>query len=748
MVIYAIALFSLAKCFIFLLHTNKKDLKKITKGNLVKFMQKDVLQIIKEEKARQKMTLFELSQKSGIARGTLNKIMAGDGKNLKAHHLQQLAEALNLPMAVFVNEQTLDTAVDEEFLGFVKVSASTCLQKVGDIDFNVAQIKERLVKLSTDGVKLALFGEMNISCYTIGDLVYQQSLLNGVKKGIAELVEFSKGLDMLFVVGAPLEFNLLYNCAVVIFKGRVLGIIPKSYLPEYNEFGDKRLFAPAPEKVVFVDFLGQKVPFGADILFKNTAVHNFVMAVEICEDIWVATPPSSRHATNGATIVCNLSASNERVGKPEYRRELVTSQSSRTHTAYIYANVAETESTTHLIFAGHNIISEGGKLVAETPLFTTTDAVFDIDLQLIATERHKRANYVFPQYDYVVVDFDMPVQNPEKLDRVYKKLPFVPAPEKFDSRCEFVLDMQSHALATRMNHIGTKTMVVGVSGGSDSTLALIVANRTAKLVDGNVVSVVMPGFGSTDRTQKNAIALAKELSDIVLEIDIKKTTESHLKDINHSDRTDTTFENAQARIRTLTLFDVANKYNGLVLGTGDLSELALGFCTYNGDHMSNYAVNSSVPKTLVFELIRYYKDNCRNKSLAVVLEDILETPVSPELLEGDGKNLVQITENIIGPYVLHDFFMFHTVKNNFSAGKILYLANQTFGDEYTLDEIYKWQKLFIKKFFANQFKRNCMPDGPTVGAVNLSDFSFASDANANNWLADLETMFDKLSTNK
>lgn len=632
--------------------------------------------------------------------------------------------------------------------GFVRAGAYTPEIKVADVDFNVSAIKTGIDSANEKGVELLVFPELSITGYTSGDLFYSDVLLKNAKCGLKQIAKFTENKKMLVIVGLPLKKDgLIYNVAAAICGGEILGIVPKTYIPNYNEFYEKRYFAPAPEKNAYIDFDGKKVPFGKNIIFENKDDENFKVAIEICEDLWTVVPPSSMHSIMGATIIANLSCSDEVVGKADFRRALVSSQSAKNVSGYVYADAGEGESTTDMVFAGHNVIAENGSVIADSKLFSTGLTFADIDVGFLNFERSKIFNYNFDRSaDYVFVPFAAE-RSDNVIMRAFPKTPFVPEhDEALKDRASLILSMQAEGLKKRVKHTNAKTLVIGLSGGLDSTLALLVAVTAMKKAGRDlkdVYAVTMPCFGTTSRTYLNTLKLAQALKVTLKKIDITKAVTRHLKDLKHPlDLYDVTFENAQARERTQVLMDIANMTGGMVVGTGDLSELALGWATYNGDHMSMYAVNASVPKTLVRHIVNYYADSSKGK-LKAVLKDILDTPVSPELLPPDGDDIAQKTEDIVGPYVLHDFFLYTMIRKGYSPKKIYEIARLTFKNDFGEETILKWLKIFTRRFFNQQFKRSCLPDGVKVGTVTLSprgDWRMPSDAESKLWLEELETL--------
>ncbi len=640
--------------------------------------------------------------------------------------------------------------------GFVTVAAATPKIRVADCRYNAEQIFTLMRQADQQGVKVIVFPELCLTGYTCGDLFLQDSLLRGAEEGLKTILEATRNLDMVAAIGLPVRDkwnNKLYNCAAVIHKGEILGLVAKTYLPNYGEFYEQRWFASSggPGGVDhMVAFCGQDVNLSSNGVFGCTSMENLVVGVEICEDLWAPEPPSGALARQGATIILNLSASNETVGKAAYRRSLVTGQSGRLVCGYVYANAGEGESTTDLVFAGHNLIAENGTLLAERR-FATGLTVSEIDVDKLAAERRRMNTYTAAENGPEIwrVHFDMDLTT-TRLSRHVSPTPFVPEDEESRSqRCSEILCVAALGLKQRMEHTGAKTAVVGLSGGLDSTLAVLITALAMQMLDRpaeDIIAVTMPCFGTTDRTKSNAVLLAERLGCTLRTVDISGSVRSHFKDIGHDmDDHSVTFENGQARERTQVLMDIANSTGGLVIGTGDLSELALGWCTYNGDHMSNYAVNAGIPKTLVRHLVSFISDDkeAEDPKLSTVLDDILDTPVSPELLPAVQGEIAQKTEDLVGPYELHDFFLYYAVRWGFGPGKILRLAERAFAGKYEREIILKWLKRFYGRFFSQQFKRSCLPDGPKVGSVALSprgDWRMPSDASAALWMAELETL--------
>ena len=639
--------------------------------------------------------------------------------------------------------------------GFIKTAAITPEIKVADTEFNAEQIICLIEKAEKAGAELTVFPELSVTGYTCGDLFYSDVLLNGALKALKEIADGTKDKKMLVFVGLPVKINgLIYNVAAAVNQGEVLCLIPKTRLPNYNEFYEKRWFAAWKQGIdgqtVVAPYFDKPLTVYRNVVFKDKTESRFMVSAEICEDLWAADSPSVSHAESGANIIVNLSCSDETVGKAEYRRNLITVQSAKLSCAYVYADAGEGESTTDLVFAGHNLIAENGTLLNESKLFDNSMITADIDVGFLDYERSKIFNSdltgeEIPAGSYRTVYFDG-YKGSDNLERVFSKTPFVPEDSAaLYGRAELILEMQAEGLKKRIKHTSAKTAVIGLSGGLDSTLAILVAVKAMGKLNRNlkdIIAVTMPCFGTTSRTFDNTVKLAKSLGVTLKKVDITKSVIRHLKDIKHGGNTDTTYENAQARERTQVIMDIANMTGGLVVGTGDLSELALGWATYNGDHMSMYGVNSSVPKTLVRYIVRHYADASRGK-LKAVLYDILDTPVSPELLPPTDGEIAQKTEDIVGPYILHDFYLYNMLRRGYSPKKIYFVAKKTFKCEFDNQTILKWLKIFIKRFFAQQFKRSCVPDGVKVGSVALSprgDLRMPSDAVCSLWLNELEEL--------
>lgn len=633
--------------------------------------------------------------------------------------------------------------------GFIKVAAVTPKIRVADPVYNAAVIRAELERAYEHGAKIIVFPELCLTGYTCGELFLQQLLLEKAAEQLQYIVEATRNKDALVMVGLPVERDgRLYNVAAVMQGGELLGMIPKANIPSYAEFYEGRHFAEGNEEPVAFSFAGKEVPFGTNILFCCETMHGLTVGCEICEDLWVANPPGTRHALKGATLIANLSASNETVGKDAYRQLLVKSASARLICGYIYTSSGEGESTQDLVFGGHNLIAENGTILAQAKRFCCETVYADLDTQRLVSERRRMGTFGRqPEADYVIVPFALKVEE-TSLERTFGSMPFVPCDEEMrKQRCEEILSIQSYGLKKRYEHTGLKNAVIGISGGLDSTLALLVTVRTFDLLQldrEGITAVTMPCFGTTDRTYENACKLAHTLGVTLREVDIRASVTMHFKDIGHdSSIHDVTYENGQARERTQVLMDIANQTNALVIGTGDMSELALGWATYNGDHMSMYGVNAGVPKTLVRHLVKYYAEKCENQELTELLEDVLATPVSPELLPPSEGQIAQKTEDIVGPYELHDFFLYYMLRCGFPPAKVYRVARLAFRGLHDETEILKWLKIFYRRFFAQQFKRSCLPDGPKVGSVALSprgDLRMPSDACARIWLEEVEKL--------
>ncbi len=633
--------------------------------------------------------------------------------------------------------------------GFIKVAAATPEIKVADPAFNKQAIIQKIEEAEQKRAVVAVFPELCITGYTCGDLFLMEPLLQQAKQALLDIAAETNGKNMLVFVGLPFAWKgRLYNVAAALGNGEVLGLVPKTCIPNYNEFYEGRYFTPGmgqAEEVVLAG--GKKAPMGSCLLFCADSVPELKVGVEICEDLWAPAPPSISHALAGASLIVNLSASDEVTGKDRYRKNLVEGQSARLVCGYAYASAGEGESTQDVVYSGHNMIAENGIMLAEAKRFANQSVYGEVDVQRLNGQRRKMSTFVGRQEGYLEITFHLKKENTE-LTRFVDPAPFVPGKlEERKKRCEEILLIQSMGLKKRLAHTGCRHGVVGISGGLDSTLALLVTVKAFDMLGlsrKGIHAVTMPGFGTTDRTYRNAVNLIQRLGVDFREVDIKEAVRVHFKDISHEETVhDVTYENGQARERTQILMDIANKENGMVIGTGDMSELALGWATYNGDHMSMYGVNASVPKTLVRHLVRYYAEACGDEGLETILLDVLDTPVSPELLPPEDGEISQKTEDIVGPYELHDFFLYYMLRCGFGPGKIFRLATYAFGDNYPEDVVLKWLKVFVRRFFSQQFKRSCLPDGPKVGTVAVSprgDLRMPSDASSALWLAELDRL--------
>ncbi|MDR0547052.1 MAG: NAD(+) synthase [Dysgonamonadaceae bacterium] len=635
--------------------------------------------------------------------------------------------------------------------GFLRVAAAIPELKVADCEFNVDEIKKLISAANEQGASVVCFPELSVTGYTCGDLFLQQTLISGAEKAVIRLLKETQDLPVCFIIGAPVRVNSkLYNCAIVCQEGLVKGIVPKTYLPNYSEFYEKRWFEPANLEIIdnhpVTTYAGQSAQISPNLLF---GWEERFFAIEICEDVWSVIPPSSYHAMNRAQVIFNLSASPELIGKQQYVKSLIAQQSARCQAGYVYVAAGFGESSTDLVYAGNAYIYENGKLLAESKRFQIESqlVVSEIDFDLLNSERVKNTSFISKPYSsgYQEITVDLSNKNIEKLHRKINPCPFIPASDNYAASCEEIFSIQVAGLAKRWKHTNAKSLIIGVSGGLDSTLALLVCVKTADKLGisrAAICGVTMPGFGTTGRTYQNAVNLMKSLGVTIKEISILVACNQHFKDINHNPEIhDITYENTQARERTQTLMDLANQQSGFVVGTGDLSELALGWATYNGDHISMYGVNSGIPKTLVRHLVKWVAETQIDTTAQTTLFDIVDTPVSPELLPVDNKGaMTQFTEDVVGPYDLHDFFLYYTLRYGFSPKKIFYLAVQAFENQFDAKTIQQWMTVFYRRFFSNQFKRSCMPDGPKVGSVNLSprgDWRMPSDAAAALWLEEI-----------
>lgn len=633
--------------------------------------------------------------------------------------------------------------------GFIKVAALTPKVTVADTQANRKEICRLMDEAEAKGAKILVFPELCITGYTCGDLFYQQVLLREAKKELLAIAKYTQRKDYLAFVGLPLEYNgKLYNVAAAVTQGKVLGLVPKTHIPNYNEFYERRHFAPGMKQPVPVALDEDTVvPMGTRVLFQCRQMPELKIGAEICEDVWAPNPPGVEHALAGATLLVNLSASDETTGKDMYRKSLVTGQSGRLICGYVYCSAGDGESTQDVVYSGHNLIAENGTLLAESRRFCNESIYTELDMVRLNEERRRMSTFMTSDESYINVEFSLKEEKTE-LTRFVDPAPFVPG-NKADreKRCEEIFMIQAMGLKKRLEHTHAATAVVGISGGLDSTLALLVMVKAFDLIGKDhkdIVAVTMPGFGTTDRTYDNAVSLIKSLGATFREVSIVDSVRVHFKDIGQDEAVhDVTYENGQARERTQILMDIANKSGGMVIGTGDMSELALGWATYNGDHMSMYGVNASVPKTLVRHLVCYYADTCADETLQKVLYDVLDTPVSPELLPPEDGKISQKTEDIVGPYELHDFFLYHMLRSGYSPAKIYRIAKIAFADVYDEETILKWLKIFTRRFFAQHFKRSCLPDGPKVGTVAVSprgDLRMPSDASAQIWLEELEEL--------
>ena len=709
-----------------------------------------VVQNLNTAKKRKGYTLKQLAEASGLTLGTVNKIMSGELKKINPEKLAKLAAALDVSVEYLngydseQNNATTQPSVSD-YLGLVRIACISPEVRVGDCDFNASQIVARARLAYGKGVRMALFPELSLTGYTCGDLFFQTALRDAALAALKTVRDELADTDLVCIVGLPIcsDIGKMYNAAAVLYRGEVLGVVPKINLPNHNEFFEKRLFAAYEGDNTTITLFGKQVPFGNKLLFANTLHADVRFAIEICEDVWVANSPSIGHAASGANAVFNLSASNETIVKSGYRKKLIEMQSAKCNVIYTYCSSGPSESTSQTVFSAHNIICENGECIAECKPFTSGYAEACVDFDFIENER-ARLDHTQSCNDYTVVKF---AQSYGKVTRTYSPTPFVPADvETCNEVCERALTILAYGLKKRIEHVNASKLVLGISGGSDSTLALTVCERALKLLGrpaSDVLAITMPCFGTSKRTYNNAVALANAFGATLRKIDVTAAVTQHLSDIGHDlNVTDVTYENAQARERTQVLMDVANQCNGLVIGTGDMSELALGWATYNGDHMSMYGVNASVPKTLVRALLKYQAQQS-SKDVKKALCDVLDTPVSPELLPTDTDgNIAQITEDNVGPYELHDYFLFMLFRKGFTPSKVYQLAKLSFEGKYDGQTILKWHKFFIRRFFTQQFKRSCSPDSVKLGSVDLSKLAMRipSDASYNIWLSELEKL--------
>ena len=630
--------------------------------------------------------------------------------------------------------------------GFVKVAAATPDIRVADVAYNTEKIREDIAEACGNGAKILVFPELCVTGYTCGDLFTHDVLLEAARKALLGLAKFTADKDILVFVGVPLDIEgKLYNVAAALNRGKIIGLTTKTFLPNYGEFYEMRQFTPGPSEAGYISFEGDRIPFGPQILFQATAMENLIVSAEICEDVWSPIPPSIGAALEGATVIVNCSASDETIGKDTYRRELISGQSARLIAGYVYANAGEGESTTDLVFGGHNIIAENGTILKEAQRYHNEIIYSELDIRRIVAERRKNTTFQSEgERTLIRVPFYIESGKTE-LTRTFPKRPFVPSDDQARAqRCEEILTIQAMGLKKRLAHTHSKTAVVGISGGLDSTLALLVTARAFDMLGRDkkdIIAVTMPCFGTTDRTYHNACEMSRKTGATLKEVRIADAVNIHFRDIGQDpENHDVTYENSQARERTQVLMDIANRTGGMVIGTGDMSELALGWATYNGDHMSMYGVNASVPKTLVRHLVKYAADETEDKELKRVLYDVLDTPVSPELLPPKDGDIAQRTEDLVGPYELHDFFLYYMLRFGYEPSKIFRLAEKAFQEEYDNVTILKWLETFCRRFFSQQFKRSCLPDGPKIGTVALSprgDWRMPSDACVAVWLKDL-----------
>ena len=644
--------------------------------------------------------------------------------------------------------------------GYVRVGAAVPRLKLADCTYNKEQIVAMAKEAAVKGIRVLTFPELCITGYTCADLFMQRPLLVAAEKAIKAIASETADLNVFIVVGAPVPLDSqAFNCAVAIYKGEILGMVPKTHLPNYSEFAEERWFSSADDILVDrIRYAGQEVPIGSDLLFAAAGIPDLKIGIEICEDLWVPIPPSSYQALYGATLLLNLSASNELSGKAHYRRRMVAQHSSSCMASYVYVSAGIGESTQDAVFGGHSLICENGEIFAETERFAQNNQLIyaDIDLDILTNERRRHTTFLSHLQKaemhrmYCLITFDM--EEPESLENWSRPLtsaPFHPAAGEVDEHCKDIFSIQTAGLARRMEHTHSDSLVIGISGGLDSTLALLVCVKACDFLGidrSHVLGVTMPGFGTTDRTYQNALTLMKSLGITMKEIPIRDAVTQHFKDIEHDmSLHNVTYENAQARERTQILMDLANKHNGLVVGTGDLSELALGWATYNGDHMSMYGVNGGIPKTLIRVLVNWVATNGEvDADASAALLDVLDTPISPELLPPDASGKInQKTEDLVGPYELHDFFLYHILHNAYRPAKVLWLAEKAFAGEYDRETLLKWLKNFYRRFFIQQFKRSCLPDGPKVGDISLSprgDWRMPTDAFSRVWMDEVEKL--------
>ena len=703
-----------------------------------------VVKRLNEAKKRKGYTLKQLAEKSGLTLGTVNKIMSGELQKIKPDKLSKLAVALDVTTEYLLDGDSAQptASVKSGYLGIVKIACISPEVRVGDCDFNATDIITRAKNAYASGVSIALFPELCLTGYTCGDLFFQQTLRDAALSALDKVCSQTATLDLVSIVGLPIcNFGKMYNAAAVVYHGQVLGVVPKKNLPNYNEFMEKRLFCAYDGDNTTVNIGGKDVPFGNRLLFVNTLHRDVRFALEICEDVWVADSPSVLHSISGANAVFNLSASNETIVKSQYRKKMIEIQSAKCGVIYAYCSSGMSESTSQTVFSAHNIICENGECLAEALPFTTGYAEAAVDFGFIENER-AHLDHSDVCCDYTTIQFALPLGG---CARVYNSTPFVPQDEgERNAVCEKALTILAYGLKKRVEHVKAQKLVLGISGGSDSTLALVICARALKLLNrpaSDIVAVTMPCFGTSKRTLANSIALANAFGATLKQIDITASVTQHLKDIGHDFTPDTAYENAQARERTQVLMDIANQVNGLVVGTGDMSEAALGWATFNGDQMSMYGANAAVPKTLIKAILRYVAD-VSDKAVRNVVNDILDTPVSPELLPLDNAGeIAQITEDVVGPYELHDYFLFMMIRKGFTPSKVYQLAKLSFQGKYDDETILHWLKFFTRRFFTQQFKRSCAPDSVRLGSVDISKMGLRmpSDACYDEWIKELET---------
>ncbi len=703
-------------------------------NNTLKMIEK-----IKIEKSKQKLTNYQLSVMSGVPLGTLNKILSGGVKSVKVEVISKIENCLYK-----------STKLKTDNYGFIRVGAYSPKIKLANVVYNEEQIIQGIKEGIDKGVKILVFPELSLTGYTLGDLFYQDILLESSLKGLENIVNYTLEKNVLVFVGMPIKNgNKIYNVAVGIYNGEILGVIPKNKVNGYDENYIHRAFSDFNGENTTITIFNKEYIFGNKIIFSISNDEKIKISCEINNTLFKIDELGQNLAKQGSLISVNLACNNEIAGRKEQRQLSLKSKSKQQINAIVYANAGEGESTTDLIYSGHSLIVEDGEILCESKLYSQGLIYNDIDIDLLLYKRSKYFDNVEKDSSYKIISFNLINENIETC-REYSKTPFIVEKEDFKLRAESILEMQAHALSRRINHIGSKTLILGVSGGLDSTLALLVCVRAIKLSNKNlkdIIGVTMPCFGTTNRTKSNAISLMEEFGITIKEINISNAVKVHFEDIEQDiTKADVTFENSQARERTQVLMDLSNKYNGIVVGTGDLSELALGWCTYNGDHMSMYSVNGSIPKTLMRKIIEVEANNIGGKVKDILL-DIIDTPVSPELLPKKEGEMVQKTEDIVGPYILHDFYLYYAVGYGFKPSKIFYIAKKVFSGEFDEKTLYKWLENFYRRFFNQQFKRSCLPDGVKVLDFTLSprgDWRMPSDALNTIWKLDLENIQQSL----